>query len=788
MRHWAIGAALLAGGCGQGIGSSEHTSQDAEDLRNQATPYTFAIELPSGSALAQTAIGANGSIVLERGAKVLGSSGGYSSITNAGRDRTVVAEDVAIGGVASRGDIELLPHSVVHGSALSGGAIRSFRASVLGSATQHDTALSPPLQLTWTAPTAGASAGSVRVDHHATRDLVPGTYSRLDVEPGSTLTLHPGVYFFQSIDVERDATVEFSGPSVIYASSYVKVDGVFKDDLGQASLLLAYSGDSSVEVDGAFAGTIVSPKASLRLRGRRQVGSFFAKDIEVEENVQVVHVAAVAPPSPCVGTSDGTACTGAGSAQSVCEAGACVALTCNRTTTSSSDGQSTTVTEDFGSGPLTLTRNVLVPSTGENTTTIDISKGGVAVLHEVFTGIDANGAETTEVDLGDGFHGASTLTLASSGGLVSGTIDGKAIRPFNPSTATASSVVLADGSPFPSLTADDGVIEQIRALMKADGASAAQCGVPLVALNVAPPPPPDPPSPPVEEGHPGETQFLKSCTDCRDTCNNSFEVCDGTATAGCIGIGALFEDTVLGFIVGAGCSVVIDYACGKTQESCLASCNDPGHDCCPQACGKNGCCAATGVEFCLDPKQALCCDAEYSPCPGPQPSCFDPTQAFCLPSGRSCQNGIGTCGTGEDAFCCDGMCVDGKCTLGPKFALTVGITQSSLGDLSFCLSGTGFTPLGPVTVEIGTIPGNDMTGPRPGFEFTTAQADGNGSFSAVVHQSVFLLACQMPINPGLVTLTGNDVTSGNHTVTAFPGGYYCNNVESAAEFGGGCDQ
>jgi hypothetical protein len=465
-----------------------------------------------------------------------------------------------------------------------------------------------------------------------------------------------------------------------------------------------------------------------------------------------------------------------------------VNLACDNTSTSSGNAQTMTLTEDFGDGPLTLTRSSVIPPTGAITTTFDVTRAGVALLRETFTGFDANGAETAEVSFGAGFHGPTNFSLSTTGGLVSGTIDGKAVRPFDPNTTDPSTVVLADGSPLPTLTADDGIVEQVRALMKADGVSTSQCGPGNLSLlrdlpTGAPAPPPI-----VVEGHTTFTGDLKSCSDCRGVCNNTYFGCAGTAAATCGGVGALFSETIVGFFVGIGCGAVLEYSCEKIQESCLASCDDPGAGCCPQACGKNGCCAASGIEFCLDPKQALCCDSEFTACPGSEPSCYDPTQAYCLPSGRACKNGVGSCGTGQGAFCCDGTCVNGTCTLGPTFGISVGITQGDLGDLAFCLSGQGFTPLGAVSIDIGPVPGTTGSGPQPGFVLTQTAADGNGTFSTVVHQSVSQVLCEEPINPGEVTLTGNDLTTKTSTTTTFPGGYYCNNVLSATNFGAGCSQ
>ena len=427
----------------------------------------------------------------------------------------------------------------------------------------------------------------------------------------------------------------------------------------------------------------------------------------------------------------------------------------------------------------------MIPPTGAITTTREVTKAGVGLLRETFTGLDANGVETTEVTFGAGFHGPTNFTLTTTGALVAGRIDGKAVRPFNPETTAPSTVTLADGTPLPTLTADDGIVEQVRALMKADGLSTTQCGsINPSMLRAAPFG--DPTSPTIVEGHTTSTGGLKSCTDCRDTCNNTYVGCAATGLAGCAGVGALFSETIVGFLVGVGCSAILEISCEKIQESCLATCNDPGNGCCPQACGKNGCCAASGIEFCLDPKQGLCCDTQFTACPGSEPSCYDPTQAFCLPSGRACKNGVGSCGTGQSAFCCDGTCVNGTCTLGPTFGISVGITQSGFGDLAFCLSGQGFTPLGAVSIDIGPIPG--ITGPRPGFLFAATAADGNGSFSTVVHQSVVPLLCEEPINPFEVTLTGNDLTTKTNTSTSFPGGYYCGNTLSATNFGGGCSK
>ncbi len=786
-RFRTLGLFALLGllpGCGHGSTASDQASQTTEELRNSQSPRAFSISLPAGSDPSSVCVGANGELLVGDGAKISGNTGGFGALTNAGRGITVVGSRAATGSITSRGPIDLLPGSSVNGDVSSSSVVKSIHADISGKVMQRDGALSPPSVVTWSSPQTTRSSGDIRLDHHRNSAAVPGSYGRLEVESGSTLTLQPGVYFFDSIQIDHDATVQFSNSTVLYVASYVSVSGKFKDTLGDAALLLAYSGGAPVDIEGEFVGTLVAPNAALKLRGARQAGSFFARDVDVGEGVEITHAGAVAPPSPCVGEADGTSCSGSAPSGAVCAAGNCINVTCGSSTTSTSNNQTTTVVQNFDGSPVTLTRNTAVPTSGDITTTIDVTKAGAALVRETFE-LDPNGSQSLVVDLGTSFHGATNITLSTTNGLVSGTIDGRALRPFAQNTTDANAIGFADGTPLPVVTADDGILQQVRSIMTSAGASASQCNAGTTTASAVRP---DavPTSPPVVEGHRSSTGNLKSCTNCEDSCDSSFFGCEGGATAGCLGVGALFDAVVVGFIIGGVCEFGLEIACGQIQESCLATCDNPGQGCCPQACGKQNCCDASGIEFCLEPDQGLCCDADLTACPGSQPSCYSPALAYCLPSGRACAKGIGSCGTDQNAFCCAGTCVDNVCTLGPTFSVSVGITQSNSGPLNFCVSGHGFSPLGQVSVDSGTFP--SVSGPQTGFNVGQTEADGNGDFSISTVLNVVPQPCPLPLNPAQVTVTATDLTTKTTTTTTYPGSYFCSNELNATDFNGGCQE
>jgi hypothetical protein len=124
--------------------------------------------------------------------------------------------------------------------------------------------------------------------------LDPGNYATGTFQPGSRVYLRAGVYSFNSLDIEPNATVytdTSAGPIYVYVQGAFIFRGKRVVQAGpRASLFLAVFGTQPVVVEAPFQGTVVVPNTSLALATTTagHVGSFFAKDLELRPDTNVV--------------------------------------------------------------------------------------------------------------------------------------------------------------------------------------------------------------------------------------------------------------------------------------------------------------------------------------------------------------------------------------------------------------------------------------------------------------------------------------------------------------------
>jgi hypothetical protein len=301
-------------------------------------------------------------------------------------------------------------------------------------------------------------------------------------------------------------------------------------------------------------------------------------------------------------------------------------------------------------------------------------------------------AATSHTTAGPAF-GVDSLELDSDGTTLTGTINGRAIVPFDLSSGGGfGAIKFADGRPAPQGSVDPAVRDAVEQAFKKAAQDARLCV----------PPPEYHPDYIKGEGKavyesPADAGFSKDCQNCYNDCYTSFNSCEAYAAVGCADSGPFYPI----------CIEVALNSCGDSQSGCEDSCAY-GSVCCPLKCdnappsnGPGLCCEAG--QICVDPTNGYCCPDGYTrACAGGVQSdcvCCPNTQATCngtcCDTGQACsQEGIcckqyefnkrpvscrGTCcGGGQTCAagfccdeksvcggqCCDGECKDGKCCVG----------------------------------------------------------------------------------------------------------------------------
>ena len=237
-----------------------------------------------------------------------------------------------------------------------------------------------------------------------------------------------------------------------------------------------------------------------------------------------------------------------------------------------------------------------------------------------------------EVEYGSMFSGVRRSTSIVEDGMVSGTVDDRAIIPVPIDDVDPALTKFADGSAAPETGLDPDIQEGIEALFQAASAAAENCqsdaaGSSTVRALI----------PTQDHGHDSDPETSGGCIACWAGCSSAAAGCIVGVSVGCAGA----------LIFYAVCEVVAVAGCAIAYGVCVLGCNATGAPCCPVSCGEVACCATE--EICLNSSIGLCCSPGKTPCVGE--SCCSSTEA-CIDTGPN----AGTCCQPEDVCgntCCE---------------------------------------------------------------------------------------------------------------------------------------
>lgn len=312
--HWVGSGFIVAAtafalaGCSSAKEEGGTTATKAEFLSTTCPatePCRIDVSYPQNIGFGSLALLATGQVQLRDRVTVSGGEG--TTIVSTGGP-TTVGNDAQVSAISSQGDVTVQHRSSITGGVVTGGTLTiEPSSSVYGSVSQQ-ASLGPLGSTGFTVVYPATSNGAVLLEPEQVSSIGPGRYDQLIVRSRARLTLEPGRYYVDDLQLEPDAIVEVNGTGdvLLFVSSSVAFRGTIEKEQGQR-LLLGYFGTSDLTLERSFNGTVIAPQAKLVLASQAQTfaGAYFAKELEVQPNVVVQHVAAFVPAEfPPVGPGD----------------------------------------------------------------------------------------------------------------------------------------------------------------------------------------------------------------------------------------------------------------------------------------------------------------------------------------------------------------------------------------------------------------------------------------------------------------------------------------------------
>lgn len=250
---------------------------------SRTSPRCGGFELTELDRVRNAVLWADGELEIGRGATV----GERWDIVNAGEGKLEVGERARIGDAFAEGSIVVNPHAQTGILSANERVTLRPRSTSAGVIERADLDLDP---LAWTVRFPHEQRRVGRLDRNQHVTLEPGSYGSVSVGRAH-LTLRSGTYYFQSLELDRDATWSIdatAGPVFVYVRDRLEVRVTPTGSTGADVLLIGYFGDDSVRLTASLDAMVVAPNAKLSLgsgHARAFRGRYFARDLELEPNV-----------------------------------------------------------------------------------------------------------------------------------------------------------------------------------------------------------------------------------------------------------------------------------------------------------------------------------------------------------------------------------------------------------------------------------------------------------------------------------------------------------------------
>jgi hypothetical protein len=129
--------------------------------------------------------------------------------------------------------------------------------------------------------------GDIIVPRNVTQSATPGSYGKLSVDQGSTLTLAPGDYFLDRLILETTSKLvldQRTGPIRLFVKTELTYRGTFSTLPAGGNTFIHYVGVNAGFLEGPFTGTVLAPNGRIVVR-KPYTGTLAAHDIQVDPDV-----------------------------------------------------------------------------------------------------------------------------------------------------------------------------------------------------------------------------------------------------------------------------------------------------------------------------------------------------------------------------------------------------------------------------------------------------------------------------------------------------------------------
>lgn len=243
-------------------GASDHASPEDVGSNTAAvtggpTTYPINVTLPTGTSIVNTTVGAAGGIAYGPGDTIVGATASALGIVELGVASTSL-------GITASGTAKIDLGSVVNGNVTTGGLIVNL-GRITGTQKTLSSTTATPLTTSWSVTDPGPDQGPITLTNNAVASPTPGSYDAVTVNPGSSLYLHGGTYFFQSLDLELGANLFIDnshGPVFLYVTSALTFRGTEEAlNAGTPEFFLGFLGTCNVTLEAPFRGVFLAPNS-----------------------------------------------------------------------------------------------------------------------------------------------------------------------------------------------------------------------------------------------------------------------------------------------------------------------------------------------------------------------------------------------------------------------------------------------------------------------------------------------------------------------------------------------
>jgi hypothetical protein len=282
-RAWVIATCL-------GAGVTLTSSARADNVQ-------FKVSLPANLTMWDVALGVTRALRVNDRSVISSQNGLRPTISNAGTLDTNIGADAFVGSVLAHRNVFLRERAQVGGSVVAGGSITTQNGVRADGVLQPNSDPGYSTQ-TWSVsfPT---STTDVSLEPDQSRAVAPGTYRNFIVKSRAKLSLSPGRYTVQSLDLEPQGVLEVSttgGVVELYVRSTLLYKGSITPVAGEtatstaARFLVGYAGTAPVQLDGPLNFTLVAPSASIALNSGSHTGAILADTVELHQGAGLRHV------------------------------------------------------------------------------------------------------------------------------------------------------------------------------------------------------------------------------------------------------------------------------------------------------------------------------------------------------------------------------------------------------------------------------------------------------------------------------------------------------------------